>query len=278
MSRTQHLKGDADMGNHGSGAPNGHSQGAYGSYNPAVGVEQLMLVVANNSDLREFVSMQFDQMRYMVDANGGRMDLELDEFIKYVVTGYKVRVEYVTKGTWRALGYRETGMHPKDRWAMPVPSHDAISSVGKTNLGTAGAQIIPVWDRESDELVLTREQRDVVTLKLNTLTQRFGIPTASTLSTDMDGHHQVMILTYLPQREEWWAHEVFGREDAAASMVAGLRPVTVVEATKGGPEFAIVDTDQLASDLSSLSLWVPPLKLDKTTVIRYNVEMANLQK
>jgi hypothetical protein len=241
-------------------------------------VEQLMLVVGNNPNLRTFVSHQFNQLAYMADANGGVLNLALDELVSYVATGYKVRVEYVTKGKWQQMGFRRTFMHPKDQWAMLVPSHDAISAIGITEIGTAGVRAVPVWDKESDDVVLSREQRDSITLKLQAITQRFGIPTASTLSTDIDGHHQVMILAYLPEREEWWAHEVFGREDAAASMVAGLRPVTVVEATKGGPEFAIVDTDQLASDLSSLSLWVPPLKLDKTTVIRYNVEMANLQK
>jgi len=266
------------MGNHGSGAPEGRAQGAYGSFNPAVGVEQLMLVVASNSDLRTSVGHMFSQLAYLVDANGGIMNLAEEELLRYAVTGYKVRVEYVTKGKWQSLNYRRTQMHPKDQWAMLVPLHDAISAVGMTQLGTAGVRIVPVWDPESDELVLTREQRDQITLKLNTLTQRFGIQTASTLSTDIDGHHQVMILAYLPEREEWWAHEVFGREDAAAAMLGGLRPVSLAEVTSAGPRYEIVDTDSLATSLSSMSLWVPPLKLDKTTVVRYQIEMANLQK
>jgi len=266
------------MGNHGSGAPNGRAQGAYSSFNPAVGVEQLMLVVANNSDLRAFVSHMFDQLSYMVDANGGILNLSQDELIAYAVTGYKVRVEYVTKGKWQAMNFRRTQMHPKDHWAMLVPIHDAISAVGITELGTAGVRVIPVWDPASDELVLSREQRDAITLKLDAITDRFGIQRASTLSTDIDGHHQVMILTYLPEREEWWSHEVFGREDAAAAMVGGLRPATLTNVTSSGPEFAVVDTDRLATELSSMSLWVPPLKLDRTTVVRYRLEMANLQK
>jgi hypothetical protein len=262
----------------GSGASEGRAQGAYTAFNPAVGVEQFMLIAVANADMQEMVSRMYSQLDSRVTAVGGQLSFTVEQFTKYNVTAFKARCAFVLRARWRSLGYERSDVDVRDSWAISTPIHDIISSIGTTRLGTAGVQVVPLWDVNADALVLSRQERDLMTPLIKSAMQQSGFPIHEQLSADMEGHHQVMVLTYLPAHEEWWVREPVGREDAAAGMVSGIVPVTDVERATQGPSYAIVDTERLATALSDLSIWVPELKMDRMTVVRYLTELADMSR
>jgi len=237
-----------------------------------------MLVVANNNSLTLLVNQMYDQMAAKVAAMGGNLEFTPEDFTSYIVTALKVRVEFVLRGRWRGLGYTPTGMDVRDRWAIPVPVHDILSAIGRVVVGTSGLQITPLWATEVDELVLTRQQRDFITPRLQSAAQACGFKVLDAISADPEGHQKVMILTYLPTRREWWATEPVGREDGSTALVAGLIPVTSVERGVNGPTYTIVDTEQVATALELVPAWIPPLTLGLQTVVRYTAELADMSR
>jgi len=262
----------------GNGGRNGRTQGPTSGLNIAIPTEQFMLVVANNNSLTLLIDSMYDQMSAKVAAMGGTLEFTLEQYTKYVVTAIKVRVEFVLRGRWRGLGYEPTGMDVRDRWVIPVPVHDVLSAIGRVVVGASGLQISPLWASEADDLVLTRQERDFITPRLQSAAQACGFKTLDSISADQEGHQKVMILTYLPTRREWWATEPVGREDGSTALVTGLIPVTSVERGRGGPAYTIVDTEQVASALELVPAWIPPLTLSLQTVVRYTAELADMSR
>lgn len=262
----------------GSGPASGHGKYPTFGVNPFLTGEQFMLVVASNSDLRELIDNMYSQIEYMVSVRGGVLRVTSEEFTKYIVTAFKVRVEFVLHGRWRALGYQSTGMDVRDKWALPIPVHSVLSTIGVAQLGSQGTQVIPLWDRGADELTLSVEQRDTITPKLKAVAHLCDFTLAETISSDTDGVVKVMSLTYLPKAGMWLSAEAAGMEDAAYHGIAGLTPVTGVARARDGASYTLVDSEQLAAALTGqMEMWLPRLTLDRATVVRYKAELAAMR-
>lgn len=259
------------------GAPVGRSGASYAGMNPRVESEQPVLIVANNDNLATFCDQMFGYIVGGVAAHGGTVEITDEQFRKYCVTALKVRVERVSHN-WRALGYMPTGMTVNEGWAIPTPLHDVLSSIGRTRIGTADVSVYPVWDKSADDLTIAKEERDYITRHLRAATSQLGIPTHAEISADVEGHRQVMILTYLPLSEEWWSTEPFAREDAAASLLTQATPIGTPIRGQGGADYVIVDTEQVATALTNLPIWMPDLRMDRKVVVRYLSDMAALIK
>jgi hypothetical protein len=240
-------------------------------------MEQFVLVcVADNDAFTRAHQIMYNDWTARADAEGGRLGFSLEQFIRYTATAVKVRVEYVLHGRWRDMGYRPTGMSIRDRWKLVIPVHDTLSSIGTVALGASGLQMFPVWDSQADALVFTRDERDSITPQIAAAAEAFGVKTVDSISSDQDGHKQVMLLTWIPTLREWWATEPVGREDGSTSQFLGLRPIVDVSRADGGPEYTYVDTDELATQLRLMPSWAPPLTLAEYTVVRYMHEFADL--
>jgi len=257
------------------GAPEGARDNRYSGFNDAVGVEQLMLVVAYNSDLTDLTNRIFEQFDAMASAHGGEVKFTSDELMRYFATALKVRTEHVLKQKWRTFGYERTLMSVHDEWALVIPLHSVLSSLGKVTHGPLESRIMPVWDPEGDELILTAAERDRLTAVIRMACKQYGVPFESHISKDLDGHAQVMLLT--PVVDGWWSWEPVSREDAAAAMVTGLQPATVTSDGRGAV-VTRMDATQLATALAYLPTWVPPYVMKRHTVIRYIQEMADVVK
>jgi len=257
--------------------PKGRGGTSYSGFNHSRGSEQPMLIVANNDDLADFCNTMHGYIEASLDAQGGTLRVSQTEFLQYCATALKVRVEHVIRSRWRALGYEYTGMMVKEGWALPTPIHDVISSVGEVRVGAGETIVYPIWDKQADELVLSKSQRDEITRNLRSACTSLSISVHDAISKDVEGHHQVMVLTYLPHLEEWWMPQnPIAREDAAAHLVTGLRPVTDVIRGDGGAEFSVVDTQQIANALTQLPTWTPDVYMERRVVVRYLREHANL--
>jgi hypothetical protein len=263
----------------GNGPASGRGQYPTFGVNHFLSGEQFMLVVATNSDLQALITNMYAQIEYMLGARGGVALISYEEFAAYVVTAFKVRVEFVLRARWRQLGYQSTGMDVRDKWALPMPVHSVLSTIGTAQIGSQGTQILPLWDTGADALVLSREQRDLITPKLKAIAHLCEFPLAETISADADGVVKVMSMTYLPTQQVWLSMEAAGMEDAANHGFAGLTPVSAVQSNRGGAVYTIVDTEQLATALrGTLEMWIPPLSFAKQTVIRYMAELAEVRK
>jgi len=260
------------------GAPVGRSGASYAGINPRVESEQPVLIVASNTDLTEFCDQMYGYIAGGVNAHGGTVEFTADQFRKYCTTALKVRVEHVIRPLWRRYGYEYTNMSVHDGWAIPTPLQDVLSSVGRTRFGTSDVSVFPIWDKDSDELVLQVDERDFVTRHLRAAASQLGINLHSAISADLEGHRQTMILVYIPELGEWWSKEPFAREDAAASLLVGATPVRQLTRGSGGAEYVIVDTEQVATALTQLPLWMPDLRMERQVVVRYITDMAALLK
>lgn len=237
-----------------------------------------MLIVAANADLATFCDQMYGQMDAAVNAHGGILTFTADQFKRYCITGIKVRVEHVTGRDWRALGHEFTGMTVREGWAMPSPMMDVISSIGKATIGLSEIRVYPVWDRSSDELVMDKAERDIISQALRSTGRQLGFQTSDALSADFEGHQQTMVLVYLPNAigGEWWSKEPVSREDAAASLLLGLAPIENVVRGDGGADWAIVNNEQVAAALAHMPIWMPELRMEREVVVRYLPEMAKL--
>lgn len=259
------------------GAPEGRGgSGIHSGFNPRVESEQYVLIVADNSDFAEFVSTMWSDMATRVEARGGSFNVSEEQFKKYCVTAIKVRVQHCTRVDWRKLGHESTDMSVDEGWALPVPMHDVLSSIGRVRLGSGDVTVRPVWDKSSDHLVLTRAERDVVTRELRAACSAVDIRVFAEMSKDVEGHHQTMVLVYLPQSEEWMGRTPFEVQDAAKSMFVGAKPVTEVRRGSNGADYEVVDTEQVATVLAQIPHWVPELRMERNVVVRYITEMASL--
>jgi hypothetical protein len=235
-----------------------------------------MLIVAANADLHEFCDQMFGQMEAGVAAHGGTLAFTAEQFRSYCITGIKVRVEHVSGRTWRSYGHDYTGMTVREGWAMPTPMMDIISSVGTARLGASEIRVFPVWDKAADGLVMNKAERDFVSQALRSAGRQLGFQTSDALSSDFEGHQQTMVLVYLPTYGEWWSKDPVSREDAAASLLLGLRYVEDVTRGDGGADWAIVDNEQVATALTHMPIWMPELRMERQVVVRYLTEMAKL--
>lgn len=261
----------------GRGGQQGRGTGPFSGYN-FISMEQFMLVCAYNDSFVRMNEHMYNQLRAGVEVHGGELGFTEDELLKYNITGIKVRIEFVDPPRWRELGYTPTGMNVRNRWAILSPVHSIISAIGPVRLGASGLQIVPVWDQSSDEYVLTRDRRDAITPMIESAAQMGGYKVYDAISSDSEGHQKVMLMTYIPSREEWWVTEPVGVEDGTAALATKLTPVTSVARGRGGAEYAIIDTDQLADQLSVIPAWVPPLTLGRRIVVNYLIDQANLAK
>lgn len=259
------------------GAPPGRaSSGIYAGSNPARESEQFVLIVADNDDLRRFASEMHGYIDGGVQAQGGTYPVTADDFVRYCVTAVKVRVEHVTRTKWRNLGHAFTGLTVDEGWALPVPMHDVLSSIGKVSLGSGETTVYPVWDATADVLVLNKVERDRITRETRAACSTLGISVFAEMSKDVEGHHQTMVLVYLPNLQQWWSQQPFAREDASIAAVLGTQNVVNVVRGPNGAAFDVVDTVQLAAVLAQIPLWMPDLRIDRQVVVRYLPEMAKL--
>lgn len=259
------------------GAPKGRSgAGTYSSTNPQREGTAYMLVVASNDELGAFCDLMFSQIEAGLEAQGGTTPLEAVHLRKYVATAIKARIEHVTKQDYRRLGYEYTGLNVNEGWALPVPVHDLLSSLGVVRIN--GNEIVykPVWAPEANDLVLEKEERDWVTRHLKSATTALGIQTLPDMSRDMEGRHSVMVLTNIPSIGEWWFDNPISREDAHSSMMLGITPITTPTRGQGGAEYSVVDTSALALALGAMPIWIPEYRMERRVITRFISEAAKL--
>lgn len=235
-----------------------------------------MLVVASNDDLGRFSDDIFHQIEAGLEARGGTTALTADVFRKYVVTAIKVRIEKVLFREYSRVGNKYTGMRVEEGWVLPTPVHDLLSSLGEVSIGNGSVRIVPVWAPEANDLVLTKEQRDAVNPLLRSALTTLGVSYQTDIARDSEGRHQVMVLTYIPQTGEWWSNDPIAREDAHASMLLGLTPVTGVEPGQDGAQYTLVDTSAMAMALSTMRLWIPEWTMERRVVARFAHEAARI--
>lgn len=266
--------------NSATGAPKGRGgSGVFSRSNRKSEGTAYMLVVATNDDLARFTDNIWYQLDAGIRMHGGEFRITQEQLRRYFVTATKTRIEHVTRAqspNYRALGFEYTGLNVKEGWALPNPMHDLLSSLGEVKIGGGEALILPVWDKGADTLLLTREERDFVTLELRSAMTGLGIQHQNDISRDVEGRHAVMVLTYIPSEDEWWHDSPIDQQDAHRSMLLGLRPVTDVVRGDGGADYTLVDTSQVATVLSALKLWVPEWTMERQVVARFTNEAARL--
>lgn len=259
------------------GAPEGRGGPArFAGFNPQVESEQHMLIVADNSDLSNFIRMMWDETRLLVEAHGGSFPVEYEDFRGYCLTALKVRVHHASRTKSHLWGSSVRGMSVDSGWALAVPFHDLLSSVGQVTIGSSETKVYPLWDTSADGLTITVDERDRITRELRAAYTAVGVRFFAEMSKDVEGHTQMMVLVRIPSRDHWVSRSPFDVRDAARSMLAGATPVTEVRRGTDGLEYAVVDVEQVADALAQLPFWMPELRMERNVVVRYLVEMARL--
>lgn len=236
---------------------------------------QFVLIVANNADFGSFAALMYSELRALLDGHGGDTAVTEEEFARYLITAVKVRSERAGAQWFLAHGNTRTNIPLDSGWALPTPVMELLAGIGEVTIGSGDVKVYPVWSKEADDLVLTLEERDVVTRNLRAAFSSVNVPFHTAIPADRDGDFTVMTMTYFPHLEEWWSNEAISRENAATNMLLGLTPVTV-ERLPRSAEYTVVDTEQLAAALASLPVWVPDLAMHRRVIVRYLVEMARL--
>jgi len=252
--------------------------GPMSGQNDDLSVEQFMLIAVANSALDVIASGEYNQLHSAVSAQGGSLPFTEEEYYKYQLTAVKTRAKFVLNRRWREFGYQNFELDVHDEWALSTFMLSVLAAIGVSRIGGSGLQIIPLWDSGADELTLDRIQRDSLTQRIKSVYQQTGMRFERTISDDRDGHQSVLVLTYLPEKEKWLTAEPAGLEDVATSYALGLTNVNDVVPARGGPQYAIVDTDALAEQLLSVPLWAPPLQFKKQTVVKYLPQLSDLTK
>jgi len=246
--------------------------------NDSISVEQWMLLALANSILDQLVTRQYDQLEAEIEAVGGSLGVTQDQYGRYQITALKTRDRKVLGGRWRSLGYAPFDMDVSEPWAITTAMHSVLSSVGEVRFGDSGPRIYPLWDTGADDLVLNRDERDMVTRKLRAAYQQCGIKYENAISADREGHQKVMILAYLPEEGKWVAGEPFSLQDATAHACLGITPVTQVTSGRVGPDYMAVDMDALATHLAQVPFWVPNMQFKRRTVMQYLQDFADLRR
>lgn len=258
------------------GAPQGRATtGCHPGPNPSRGFEQPVLIVADNTRLRDHISNIWHDVNARLAACGGTMTVTEDDLVRYFVTAIKVRVEHTTRRVGQ-FGYRPSGMSVHDGWALPTPLHSILSSIGQVRIGGNELIVFPVWDKSADALVMNMEERDKVSREFGAVCGTLGISVFREISADREGHQQTMVLVYMEDSSDWWATQPFAQEDAAAASIVGTKMIYNVRRGDGGADFDVVDTAQLATVLAQLPLWMPELRMESQVVARYETDMAKL--
>lgn len=235
-----------------------------------------MLVVAVNDDLAFFCDMVIQELDSLLAAQGGKTDVTSDQFRRYVATAIRVRIEHVDRSLYKSHGNQNTGLTVERGWALPVNVHDLLSGIGNVSLDDGITTIRPVWDRAGNDLLMDESERNLVTRNLKAAFKGLGITYQEDISRDQDGRHSVMVLTFLPGAGEWQSRTPIDREGAKSSLLLGIRPVTDVVRGRGGADYALVDTDAVATALRQLPFWVPEWRMQHAVVVRYLRETAAL--
>jgi len=222
-----------------------------------VETEVPVLVVIDNTNLRDFTARVYDALSATVTIHGGTVRFTEDELLRYFVTAMKVRVEHTTLSRYRR-DIRSSGLHVDEPWALPSNMAYVINAIGQVRYGAANTLVFPVWDKSADELVMTPQEQQKMTRELRAFATH-GLQLASAIERSREGVVKVMILTYTNDTPEgeWVSPEPFAVVDALTASIAGLRPA--VEYSNGNNP-----------------IWVPPYKVDGRTVVRYLTEAAEV--
>lgn len=219
-----------------------------------VETEVPVLVIADDTNLRNFSAMVFEQIDTLVRQNGGAPSFTEEELLRYFVTAMKVRVERSTPPHIRLV---RTNMRTDDRWALPPTLAYVINAIGQVRYGPGEVLFYPVWNKAADDLVMSQQERDRMTARLRSL-EASGLRFVRAIESKREGVIKVMVLTFMntPSGGEWVSPEPVGVVDAFTASLTGLRPV-------GGLS-------------TETPVWLIPYKVDERKVVQYLPESALL--
>jgi len=218
--------------------------------------EVQVLVVYDDTNIRTFVSYMYDEIVMVVRTRGGEVQFSEEDLLKYYITALKARVVRSTLKRIRSEISR-LGVDILSQWQLPEAMAWVVNAIGQVEVGPGGTvRYYPVWNREADVLVLDSVEHARITRALRAVTSH-GIRTVTALESKLSGVAEVMVLTYAEEAGQghWASSDVFRVTDALAHTLAGIRRT--------------VDYGLLPD-----ATFVPPMKLDEFTVIRYLPEAA----
>lgn len=186
--------------------------------------EAKVLVSVQNADLADFSDRVYDELESKLIVAGGSMpEITKEDLVRYFATAIYSRVMWVNR-TMRPRSFR-----PDDPWALPVPMSYVVSAIGRVETED-GPTYVPEWDSAGDDLLLPREEWEVLTRRLRAL-EPYGLRFVRAYEKDASGVGEVMSLLRLDTSEGifFYGNVPPHAFECLVALIAGLTPVDPVE-------------------------------------------------
>lgn len=198
----------------------------------AIFTEQVEVVVLTDATVFESSVAQLWELyneRWGMFHNNIAFPVSRDDMIRYCYTAVKSRVSRV----------RNERFHTRcdDPWSVPTPIATALAGVGRVSLEYPHMEIVPMWNREHDGMLLTQEETRVITQRLRAVErdQDAKLLFARAISGDKTGDEALMAL--VPVRDaagrviELQSRTDFDPIAGLVYLLMGLEPSLTVEAS-----------------------------------------------
>lgn len=143
------------------------------SFRIETGVEEVM-VLTDDAMLRRFVTDVRSELVYRWDGVYLNQEFPVseEEMLRYFVTAVHARVKYVTKAFQPRGTTEETksrAVRTNDAWYLPAPFAMVVNMLGVVSQEQPVVTLVPVWNPDYDEFVMSPEDHLRVGLKLKRL-------------------------------------------------------------------------------------------------------------
>lgn len=153
--------------------------------------EDAGLFIAFVNEIRESI-----EARYVIVSGGHPMNFPVteEEFVKYAFTAVRTRVARVNNDRW--------AIKTNDPWQLPSVLAAAINGIGRVSLERPVVTIVPVWNPQYDEYLLTTREWHSITQRLRAVANNseMKIVLVKAIADDRSGDEALMSL--VPIRDE----------------------------------------------------------------------------
>lgn len=199
-------------------------------------VEEVVTMVVFKNDAQLFIEFVGDvyeaiASQYVIVSGGRPMDFPVtrEEFVKYAFTAVKTRVARVSNKTVSVPGDRWP-IRTNDSWQLPSVIAAAINGIGVVSKEEPIVTLVPVWNPDYDEMLLTVREWNSITQRLRAVAgnSEMKVIFVKAIADDKFGDEALMSL--VPIRDEMGrvvrlgSHHTVDTIAAVVYLLAGFDP------------------------------------------------------
>jgi hypothetical protein len=208
-----------------------------GSERTVVEEVQQMEVFKNDAELfTSFVVDVYDALaaQYVIVSGGRPMDFPVtqEEFVKYAFTAMKTRVSRINNNSATSAGVsgQRWPIRTNDVWQLPSVIAAAINGIGIVTLEAPVVTLVPVWNPEYDNMLLTVREWHSITQRLFAVARNSEMKVVFVKAIADDKFGDEALMSLIPIRDELGrivrlgSHHTVDTIAAVVYLLAGFDP------------------------------------------------------